>query len=288
MEKNIKSLLFINVSSFIFLICIWNFTNDMSSINKSLDDENYIEKKLNARNYRLLAKCKNNNDSSMVGLKFFPYNEEIEIKHKTFEESSKAKNKYSNRSSSKYAKDHKQIATNKSNIFETKKYSNLEKKIFKELDYFDFLEKNRTISNKVYQQTIFKKYRLRVFVPVALLLLLSIYIILDVFSFSGLIEALIMILNSCLGTVWYGNLHNYLKNCKLSWLFKSSKEITDYIGTIENSEWKAIKDHIYVENFFGYIVYIVPLIILCITLILGIFYYHKKVKKYQKLKFKKR
>ncbi|SBT85809.1 fam-l protein [Plasmodium malariae] len=288
MEKNIKSLSFINVASFIFLICIWNFTNNMSSINKSLDDENYIERKLNARNYRLLAKCKNNNDSSMVGLKFFPYNEEIEIKHKTVEESSKAKNKYSNGSSSKYAKDHKQITTNKSNIFETKKYSNLEKKIFKELDYFDFLEKNRTISNKVYKQTIFKKYRLRIFAPVALILLLSIYIILDMYPFYGLKVMLTEILVSCFGNVWYSNLHNYLKDCQLSWLFKSTEKVKNYIGKCKDKKWEAITEHVYVENLFGYIVYIVPLIILGITLILGIFYYHKKVKKYQKLKFKKR
>ncbi|SBS93283.1 Plasmodium exported protein (Pm-fam-a like), unknown function [Plasmodium malariae] len=260
----------------------------MSSINKSLDDENYIERKLNARNSRLLAKCKNNNDSSMVGLKFFPYIEEMEKKHKTAEESSKAKNKYSNGSSSNYAKDHKQITRNKSNIFETKKYSNLEKKIFKELDYFDFLEKNRTISNKVYKQTIFKKYRLRIFAPVALILLLSIFIILDVFSYSGLKGMLTQILAYYFGMGWYKTFHNYLKSCQLSWLFKSSKKISDYIKKKANPNPTAIEDHVYVDNFFGYLVYIVPLIILCITLILGIFYYHKKVKKYQKLKFKKR
>ncbi|KAI4837512.1 hypothetical protein MKS88_003989 [Plasmodium brasilianum] len=288
MEKNIKLLLFINVAFFTFLICICNFTNDMSSISKSLDDENYIERKLNARNYRLLAKCKNNNDSSMIGLKFFPYNEEIEIKHKTVEESSKAKNKYSNGSSSKYAKDHKQIATDKSNIFETKKYSNLEKKIFKELDYFDFLEKNRTISNKVYQQTIFKKYRLRIFAPVALILLLSIYITLDMYSFYGLEGILTQILVYCFGNDWYNSLHKILKDHSLKWLFKSTEKVKNYLGKMEQGKWKAITQHVYVENFFGYIVYVVPLIILGITLILGIFYYHKKVKKYQKLKFKKR
>ncbi|SBS96723.1 Plasmodium exported protein (Pm-fam-a like), unknown function [Plasmodium malariae] len=255
---------------------------------KSLDDENYIERKLNARNYRLLAKCKNNNDSSMVGLKFFPYNEKMEKKHKTVEESSKAKNKYSNGSSSKYTKDHKQITRNKSNIFETRKYSNLEKKIFKELDYFDFLEKNRTISNKVYQQTIFKKYRLRIFAPVALILLLSIYIILDMYSFYGLEGMLTQILVYCFGGEWYNSLHKILKNSNLKWLFESMEKVKNYLRKLESRKLKPFEEYVYVENFFGYLVYIVPLLILGVTLILGVLYYHKKVKKYQKIKFRKR
>lgn len=223
----------------------------------------------------------------MVGLKFFPYNEEIEKKHKNVE-SYKAKNKYSNGSSSKYAKDYKQITTNKSNIFETKKYYNLEKRIFKELDYFDFLERNRTISNKVYKQTIFKKYRLRIFAPVALILLLSIYIILDMYSFYGLEGMLTQILVYCFGNDWYNSLHKILKDHNLKWLFKSTEKVKNYLSKKVDTVLNPVEEYVYVENFFGYLVYIVPLIILGITLILGIFYYHKKVKKYQKLKFKKR
>ncbi|KAI4839616.1 hypothetical protein MKS88_002173 [Plasmodium brasilianum] len=288
MEKNIKSLLFINVASFIFLICIRNFTNDMNTFTKLLSEKRTVGRDLSLRSNRLLAKCKHKKDLNMVGLKIFPHNEEIEKKYMTVEESSKAKNKYSNGSSSKYTKDHKQITRSKSNIFETKKYSNLEKKIFKELDYFDFLEKNRTISNKVYQQTIFKKYRLRIFFPVALILLLSVYIILDMYSFYGLEGMLPQILVSFFGNGWYNSLHNYLKDCKLSWLFKSKDKVKDLLEKKVSGVGKPFEEYIYVENFFGYIVYIVPLIILGITLILGIFYYHKKVKKYEKLKFKKR
>ncbi|SBS99477.1 Plasmodium exported protein (Pm-fam-a like), unknown function [Plasmodium malariae] len=260
----------------------------MNTFNKLLGEKRTVGRDLSLRSYRLLAKCKHKKDSSMVGLKFFPYNEEIEKKDMPVEETSKKKNKYSNGSSSKYTKDHKQITRSKSNIFETKKYSNLEKKIFKELDYFDFLEKNRTISNKVYQQTIFKKYRLRIFAPVALILLLSIFIILDVFSYSGLKGMLTQILAYYFGMGWYKTFHKYLEGCQLSWLFKSTDKVKDLLEKKVGGEWKPFEEYIYVENFFGYIVYIVPLIILGITLILGIFYYHKKVKKYEKLKFKKR
>ncbi|SBS96252.1 Plasmodium exported protein (Pm-fam-a like), unknown function [Plasmodium malariae] len=260
----------------------------MITFNKLLGEKRTVGRDLSLRSHRLLAKCNHKKDSSMVGLKFFPYNEAIEKKDMTVEETSKAKNKYSNRSSSKPTKDHKQITRNKSNIFETKKYSNLEKKIFKELDYFDFLEKNRTISNKVYQQTIFKKYRLRIFAPVALILLLSILIILDRFFSYGLKSMFIKIVSLCHGRGWYGPLHKYLESSNFSWLFKSVGEVI-YMkvqktaqGALEN-----VKGYVYVESFLGYLVYIIPLIILGVTLILGILYYHKKVKKYQKIKFRK-
>ncbi|KAI4839618.1 hypothetical protein MKS88_002175 [Plasmodium brasilianum] len=290
MEKNISMFLVINIAVFNFLIRICYLSNYMGTFNKSLEMKHNVARKLSLKTCRLLAKCMQDKDSNILGLKNGISNNAGNAKKNIYynEEWVETKIKYSNTGSSKNTKVHKQAMKNNYNIFETKKYSQLEKKIFKELDYLDFLKNNRTISNKVYEKVARKKYRLRICVPIILLILLSILIILDSFFSCGLKSMFIKIVTLCHGRGWYGPLHNYLKSSNFSWLFKSVKEVI-YMKEQKTvgGELSDVKGYVYAESFLGYLVYIMPLIILGVTVILGILYYHKKVKKYQKIKFRK-
>ncbi|SBT00067.1 Plasmodium exported protein (Pm-fam-a like), unknown function [Plasmodium malariae] len=187
------------------------------------------------------------------------------------------------RSSSKSAKENYQVVKNNSCIFETKKYSRCEKKIFKEIDFENFLKNNRTISNKLYNKIIRKKYGLRLFLPLLFLLLLSTSLLLD-FMGLGLIKMLCYIFKIIKpGSLNY--LHNMLKGSSFNMFFKSvaKPELTKTVNT------KVIKaDHYYVTGFFGIFIYLLPFILFGVTLILKVVYYHKKVKKYQKIKYRKR
>ncbi|SBT00916.1 Plasmodium exported protein (Pm-fam-a like), unknown function [Plasmodium malariae] len=90
---------------------------------------------------------------------------------------------------------HKLSKKKKCCVFETQKCSPLEKKIFKELDYMDFLKNNRTISDKVYRKIICKKLALRISLPLLLFLFLSISLILDLCGSFGFIEGLYKVLD---------------------------------------------------------------------------------------------
>ncbi|SBS96629.1 Plasmodium exported protein (Pm-fam-a like), unknown function [Plasmodium malariae] len=272
---------------FILLTQLYHFNNN--NFYTSLDEKNSFDRKLDVTSYRLLSICKQDKNSSILGLKdeklYNKVNEKEDISYN--EKWAKTKNNHSFIGSSKNERIHKKVTKNKSNIFETRKHSQLEKNIFKELDYIEFLKSNRTISNKLYRKIVFKKYSLRIFAPVTLLLLLLIYIILDKFFSCGLIEALIYILNLCCEPKWFDTLHNILKGSEFSWFFKSINKVKNVLVRVNGSTETPITDHLYVESFFGYFVYIVPLLTLGLTLTLGVLYYHKKIKKYQKLKFGK-
>ncbi|SBS98809.1 Plasmodium exported protein (Pm-fam-a like), unknown function, partial [Plasmodium malariae] len=122
------------------------------------------------------------------------------------------KKKQSNENLPRNARRYKKNVKNKSCILVTKKCSYLEKKIFKELDYVDFLKNNRTISDKFYKKIIFKKRKLRFFLPLSLLLLLSVSIILDYSSGLGLVKGLFSIVNTCYGSKdWQSLLGDWLK-----------------------------------------------------------------------------
>ncbi|SBT01427.1 hypothetical protein PMALA_081640 [Plasmodium malariae] len=71
-----------------------------------------------------------------------------------------------NRCLSRNVKCHKKNMKYKSCIFETKKYSRLEKKIFKELDYTDFLKNSRTMRQKnipVWKKKYSKNWTIQIF-----------------------------------------------------------------------------------------------------------------------------
>ncbi|SBS92342.1 Plasmodium exported protein (Pm-fam-a like), unknown function [Plasmodium malariae] len=143
--------------------------------------EKNFDKKLDTKTYRSLAKYEVDTGSFSIRL-----NKEIQNN-----ERSKEKDLYNNekvdigrkhhskKSLTKNAKGHKLSKNNKSSIFETKKYSRLEKKIFKELDYEDFLKKNKMISNNTYKKIICKKYGLKIALPLLLFLFLLTVLIVD-------------------------------------------------------------------------------------------------------------
>ncbi|SBS99787.1 Plasmodium exported protein (Pm-fam-a like), unknown function [Plasmodium malariae] len=163
------------------------------------------------------------------------------------------KKKQSCESSSMSTRGHKKNKKNKSCIFETMKYSNLEKKIFKELDYVDFLRNNRTI---------------------------------NLSNSFGLVKGLREILNLYASKFWYSSLHSFLEKSPLNWLFKSGDKLKYKV--FGSNGIITVKDYTYVYQFFDFLLYVIPFIILGVTIISGVIYYHKKVKKYEKIKFRKR
>ncbi|SBS94302.1 Plasmodium exported protein (Pm-fam-a like), unknown function [Plasmodium malariae] len=207
------------------------------------------------------------------------------------EKTSLEKKNYSNGSSPRNARGLKKNMKNKSCIFETKKYSHLEKKIFKELDYVDFLKRNKTLSDRIYKKIMLKKFRLRFALPLLLFLLLSISFILDYSCSLGLVAGLF-------------NAIDYFLPDKTNYVFKlAKKEINEALKSISDalrsSPLHGLFDNVVehadgiianhcVQSFFNILIYFIPFFILGVILILGIAYYHKKVKKYEKIKFRKR
>ncbi|KAI4833606.1 uncharacterized protein MKS88_000084 [Plasmodium brasilianum] len=237
MEQVINSLLFKKISKFILLNWICRFYVYVSTHNKTLYECYNHRTKLYTRNFRLLEIYEQDKNSSYGCLK-----EDIEngIKDKKYisnnEKRASVKKKLSNGSLPKNARCNKKDMKNKSCIFETKEYSQLEKKIFKELDYIDFLKRNRTISKNIYKKIISKKYGLRFALPLLLLLVLSLSFILDKFGGYGLANALYNIIHvfspvsdsTIVGTVYdhaispaIKSLHIWLTNSPLSWLFNT-------------------------------------------------------------------
>ncbi|SBS91524.1 hypothetical protein PMALA_033220, partial [Plasmodium malariae] len=129
------------------LTWICYFTYNANIFSKFFDENYKVVRKLDTNIYRSLAKYKQYKDSNNIGLKNGMQNNGDFINENIYSCEKLAKNKssLSNDSPSKNSRGHKQDKNNKSCVFETKKYSNLEKNIFKELDYMDFLKENRTI-----------------------------------------------------------------------------------------------------------------------------------------------
>ncbi|KAI4841363.1 hypothetical protein MKS88_000604 [Plasmodium brasilianum] len=182
MEQKIKTQLFIKFTTLILLSWICYFYIKMYVLKKSFGESWKHHKRLYARTCRLLAKYKQNNDASSVRLKGeMKINGVYEKKDISYSEKDDSrKKKQSNPYLSNISGDNKGTIKNKSCTFETKKYSHLEKKIFKELDYTDFLRNNKTISNQVYNKVMRKKYGLRIVLPVLIFLFILIIFILEV------------------------------------------------------------------------------------------------------------
>ncbi|KAI4841411.1 fam-l protein [Plasmodium brasilianum] len=295
MDQKNTLLLFTIISAFILLSWICLFNIDLSNYYKT-SEGNYKNNRKLDKNYRLLAISKEDKCSVFVRL-----NEEVpnyavsENKDVYFNEKEpKREIKHLNRKSFVNAGGNKQNMRNRKCIFETKKYSRMEKKIFKELDYMDFLKNNKTISDKTYKKIICKKYRLRFVLPLLLIIVLLILYILDLLVGCGLRKVLFKALKLCGPANWYNNLSVLLRDSPISWLFRSINKVDKALEKITSTKRggaqvkERIAGYVYVDSFFNYLIYIIPLLILGVILILGLLYYHKKVKKYQKIKFKKR
>ncbi|KAI4833595.1 uncharacterized protein MKS88_000071 [Plasmodium brasilianum] len=291
MEQKIKTFLFKKISTLIFLCWICNIDTYTSTHNKSLNKLYSHHIKLYARNYRSLAKYKQNKDSCIVYLmEQTPngVNDKQDISNN--EKASLGKNNYSNGSSPRSARGLKKNIKNKSCIFETKKYSHLEKKIFKELDYVDFLKSNKTLSDRIYKKIMLKKCRLRFALPLLLFLLLSISFILDYSCSSGLVAGLFNAIVYFLPTKVknIGTLANKQINAALKSLSDTLRSSPVHVLFDNVVEIQGVKANYCVQSFFNFLIYFIPFFILGVILILGIAYYHKKVKKYEKIKFRKR
>ncbi|KAI4836247.1 hypothetical protein MKS88_004035 [Plasmodium brasilianum] len=306
MEQKFTSFLYIKISTFIILTWICHFYIYMSRQSKSLVECYNQHRRLYAKNYRLLAIYKQDKDSSNVYLK-----KEIPNRVNNIddifnnEKYSSGKTKQLNGSSQGNKRRHQKVVKNKSCTFETKKYSHLEKKVFKELDYVDFLKNNKTISDKIYKKIMIKKCGLRVALPILLFFVLAVSFILDNFCGCGLTHGLlkvIVLISPAVGvselqTYSYlegiGNLSNIITD-KASpallilhiWLMKSPlKRFTQTL--VVNPSTNKLSNYC-ASGFLGFLIYFVPIFILSIILISGLVYYHKKVKKYEKIKFRKR
>ncbi|SBS99103.1 Plasmodium exported protein (Pm-fam-a like), unknown function, partial [Plasmodium malariae] len=264
-------------------------------------DENYkFHRKIYSRNYRLLSKYKQNKDSIITGLKKDISNNEVdEGKDICNNENERTgKKELSNKCSTRNIDIDKKFIKNKYCMFETKKYSNMEKKIFKELDYENFLKNNKTISDKTYKKIITKRYSLRLAIPVLLFLLLLILFVVDfslgfstnevswkggLFGFSDFISN-IDTEKGFLSTVikWLRD------NTPGFWQHYRKTAGTSVICNLCNAAEKKLDLKCILGQLFGYIIYFVPFIIFGVTFISWIIYYHNKVKKYNKLKSKKR
>ncbi|SCN12021.1 fam-l protein [Plasmodium malariae] len=286
MDERMKLLFLINLAMFIFLSWRGNFTSELSTFKKYLDENYKGFKKLDTRIYRLLSKYRKNINSCVLGLReVIPYNvenEKINICNNVKRD--RPKKSKSNGCSLKNEEIHKLDKKSKSCIFETKKYSRLEKKIFKELDYENFLKSNRTISDKLYKRIVLKKYGLRLRLPLLLFFLLLLSLILDYYGGIGLLGGLREVLNAFAQGFWR------TLGPKLSILL--GKDWSETLKPFfEVPVWKSdsLGTKIRVScTLFGFLIYFIPFIILGVTLITWVIYYHKKVKKFEKIKLRKK
>ncbi|SBT00392.1 Plasmodium exported protein (Pm-fam-a like), unknown function [Plasmodium malariae] len=269
----------------------------MSTLNKFLKDNSNNDSKLDGKHYRLLVIHKEESDLSILGLKQDMSNNGVKKKIylSNNEVETPEKKKHSYKSSSESIKVHRNDMKKEAKIFETKKYSCIEKKIFKELDFEDFLKRNKMISNKIYKKIMYKKLALRIALPLLLFLLLLTVLITDftwglVDGKKGLWNALGLskILNDwakCTDNCWLKTMLEWLKT-NSSWFWRHNSIFGEVTHTGCTAE--AVSEGCILGQLFGIIIYVIPFIILAIVVISGIFYYHKKVKKYEKTKFRKR
>ncbi|SBT85843.1 fam-l protein [Plasmodium malariae] len=286
MKQKINFLIFIKIAIFIRSIWICHFFIDINTFNKSLDENYIIIGKLNKISYRLLSKCKQDRDSSIVNLIEKIPNNKVNEK-KCISNSAKSfttKNKPSNGNSLRSLTCQKQDIKNNSYILEKKKCSYIEKKIFKELDFENFLKNNKTISNRMYKKAMRKKYGLRILTPTLLFLLLLILMIVDISLGLSIKKSLLIALVKwdpleVLSSGWFLSLFEKVKS--LDWLWKSP------LWTTSETLTEGMKKNGLLGRLIGIPMYFLPFLILGVTFIFAILYYHQKVKKYENIKFKK-
>ncbi|KAI4840215.1 hypothetical protein MKS88_001573 [Plasmodium brasilianum] len=265
--------LFIKISVFILLPWICHINHDMNPLNKNLDKRHKSCGKLNTLYYRFLAKYKREKDSYIANFK-------DEMPHKVMKEKqcisnnkkgTDGKYNYSYRSSLYIEEYGKNAKKNKYGISKTEKYCDIEKKIFKELDYKDYLKNVKIIEDKEYKNLSRKKSRIRI----SLLLLFLLILILPILDLSlenirkdGLL-GLLGLLNTTNRTV--GGI--------------STIDVEGGLITLLNiGEWGASKAIPLSIILF----YCLPFFIFVIIFIIVMVYYYKKVIKYENIKFRKK
>ncbi|SBT01640.1 Plasmodium exported protein (Pm-fam-a like), unknown function [Plasmodium malariae] len=253
MNKRIKTNIFIKIAAFIILEWISNFDNYKCIFIKFANENCNYDGKLYTRNYRLLAKYKQDNDSNNVLLKErFPNNEvkkQTNISHN--EKVTRGKSNQSNKSLLNKAQYYTEIIDNSSVIFDGKHF-HFEKKWIKKKHYDSFLEKRRRICDIYLGKIKFKSYG---FVIVLFFIFFLVGIGIPILHGVGLLQTI--------GT-WMTKLP-VVENC-----WKFLEHIFESISLTQ--------EHLYILSF-G-----VLLIILTITLIIGVLKILKNNEKYKKLK----
>ncbi|SBT85472.1 fam-m protein [Plasmodium malariae] len=124
--------------------------------------ENFMKYRiLDKRNYRLLAKCKEDKDSNNIYLnEFFQNNDKKENKFITNNKKrNKEKNTKSNKSLLNKAQYYTEVIDYNNGIFDGKHF-HFEKKLIRKKDYDAFLEKKRRIRDISLKKIKFKSYRI--------------------------------------------------------------------------------------------------------------------------------
>ncbi|SBS99456.1 Plasmodium exported protein (Pm-fam-a like), unknown function [Plasmodium malariae] len=245
----------------------------MSRFDKYLDDKHYFGKKLDKRIYRILGKCEKSIFSNVGNLELkIPYdtkkkNEKLlTIDNEKWDKEKKEKLYRSLLYKEKLIKN---LMKNKC-TFLHKSYTHYEKKIMNGLDDKAFFKKMMLINDKDYKKLKRKKFRLRLFFLLLLFVVVLVIPLLDL-SFGEFQNTGNLLNKLCVSLGYTGDpsspsepagdgLSNYFSStCKL-------KNLTGF-------------------KVFGILVYCVPILILGIILIRGIFYYYKNVIKHKKIKF---
>ncbi|KAI4840596.1 hypothetical protein MKS88_000829 [Plasmodium brasilianum] len=275
MKQKMKLFFLILFSTFVLLSLICYFYKDVNIFSKYLDENYKLGSKLNGT-FRLLAKCKRDKNLCIVELKNGTPNNELneQIYISNNKKGTTGTTMQPNGSSLNNIGRNKHANKNRCYIFETKKYSRLEKKIFKELDYEDFLKNNRTINNKIYKKIIRKKLASQLAPTLIFFILLSLSFVLDYCGSYGLVWGLVDIVKS-FSTDWINDVNSYLGGSFL-------KSLLGY------KHPKGGSQCYYTVSLLFNLFYVIPFIIYCIIIISRIVYYHKKVKKYEKIKYRKR
>ncbi|SBS96276.1 Plasmodium exported protein (Pm-fam-a like), unknown function, partial [Plasmodium malariae] len=255
-----------------------------STFNKYLY-ENYIySRKIHATTYRILSKYKQDKCSNALGLKEEMTNNGMAKKKdiSNHMEGYSGKRKHSNGSSSEYKGKCKSYMKKNKCMFETKNYSYFEKKIFKEMDFMDFLKNNKTISNKSYRKIIRKKCVLLFVLPLLMFFLLSLLPIVDLSW--GLVDG-----KGLWDAIGFSTiLEKSGKSGLLKKVYDSLKDVVKGFWTSIGKTSENISELHVLLRLFRILIYGLPFLILGITFISRVVYYHKKVKKYERIKFRQR
>ncbi|SBT00848.1 fam-m protein [Plasmodium malariae] len=161
MEQKIKSLIFLEIATLILLTWISNFICVESTYNKLLD-KNYSHcKKFSIRSYRLLAKCVQNENSSIIDLKEeIPNNGKLPPQDiSNNEKGIKEKKKPFNRSSLNKTKFYAEVTDYDNAMFDGKHF-HYEKKWIDKKNYDNFVKKDRGARYMALRKLKYTGYRL--------------------------------------------------------------------------------------------------------------------------------
>ncbi|SBT85657.1 Plasmodium exported protein, unknown function [Plasmodium malariae] len=170
MEQKNKSFSIIKTSIFIVLSWICYFYSDLSSLSKFVGVYKLM-RKLDLSSGRLLEECSQYKDLNAANLREMIHeNNENEEKIITnYDKWDKRTNKKLSKSSLYKEEFNKQYIRQRILKYRGKYLTLFERKLFKHLDYIDFIKKKPSISNKSCIKILLKEYGLLFFLPAILL-----------------------------------------------------------------------------------------------------------------------